>query len=195
MLRSASIVLALVSLLLAEVEAQERLLQSGDQVRVHLRPWNAKLVHATLLGHDSQGLHLKDRGNDIVVDVDSVSFIEVSNGAVSRRSMILKSGAAGLLVGAVGGALAGPLLLSSDCLRTTVRPDRHYIGCMENLSDGNARVRAAATFGAAGALIGTLVGAILKLDHHWEEVRLDRVRFNARPRAQGGLELELSLRL
>jgi hypothetical protein len=66
---------------------------------------------------------------------------------------------------------------------------------MENLSDGNARVRAAATFGAAGALIGTLVGAILKLDHHWEEVRLDRVRFNARPRAQGGLELELSLRL
>jgi hypothetical protein len=194
MFRNTSILLVLVSLFLVKVEAQERVIQTGDRVRVHFRPWNARPLQATVFGHDGQRLHLKSRGRDIVVDVDSVSYVEASGGAASRRSMILRSGAAGLMVGIVGGALAGPLLLSSDCLATSVRPDRHYIGCMENLSDGDARVRAAVTFGAVGALIGTFVGAILKPDHHWEGVRVDRMRVNVSPQARGGLELGLSVR-
>jgi hypothetical protein len=128
---------------------------------------------------------------DVTVDMASVKRLDVSRGRTSRAWHILKNGAAGLLVGSAGGALIGPLLWSKDCYTSKVEP-LQFGGCVQDLSDGDARLKAATYFGVAGALIGGLFGTLVKTGDRWEEIPLHGLQVNIAPRRDAWLSLAMT---
>ncbi len=97
--------------------------------------------------------------------------------------------AVGALLGAATGALAGPLIMSSDC-RTVTGAGDAMGSCLLNIASGKDRARAAVMFGAVGfgvgAIIGTLVGS-----ERWDEIPVGPVRVAfarpTKPRVTAGL--------
>lgn len=130
--------------------------------------------------------------NGDLVRPDSIKQIEVSGSGTTRIGNILRNAAVGLLVGATGGAIAGPLVLSKDCYSSTLDV-RDFGGCLQDLSDGKARLRTAAYFGAAGALIGGLFGAFLGTDSRSEEIRVEKMHLSVTPELNGILAVRMSI--
>ena len=170
--------------------AQGATVQGGEQVRIELHLQSERPLVGTVIDVSHNALLLRIDGTDVTVDMDSVIRLDVSQGRANRTASILKNGAAGLLVGAVGGALVGPLVFSKDCYSSTLNPT-NFGGCIQDLSDGRARFEAATYFGVAGALIGGLVGAIIKTDYRWEEVQLDGMHLAVAPILDGGVTVGL----
>jgi hypothetical protein len=184
MFRSAFLVILLIAAPTLRLLAQGPTVRSGERVRVEFRLQSERPLVGTVINVSHYALLLRIDSTDATVYMDSVVRLDVSRGRANRTANILKNGAAGLLVGAVGGAIAGPLVLSKDCYSSTVKP-WNFGGCIQDLSDGRARLEAATYFGVTGALIGGLFGAILKTDHRWEEVPLDRLHVSFAPERDG----------
>lgn len=180
--------LALLTIAVPTVQllAQRHTVRSGERVRVELLFQSEGPLVGTVKNINHNALLLRIADADVTVHLDSVVRLDMSHGKGSRSVNILKNGAAGLLVGAVGGALIGPLVWSKDCYSSTLNP-QNFGGCFQDLADGGTRLEAATYFGIAGALIGGLFGAILKTDERWEEVRPDGMRLAVAPRLGGGL--------
>jgi len=184
MFRLALLLSLLISAPTLRLLAQRPTLRGGEQVRVALHLPSERPLVGTVIDVSDHALLLRIGSTDVTVNMDSVIRLDVSRGKASRTPNILKTGAAGLLVGAVGGAIAGPLVLSKDCYSSTVKP-WNLGGCFQDLSDGGARLEAATYFGVAGAVIGGLFGAILKTDYRWDEIPLDRLRLSFAPQRDG----------
>ncbi len=154
--------------------AQESAVRSGVQVRVASDLLTDNPSVGRVVEMSGGTLLLRVDSVDVRIDLATVARLDVNRGRGRRTQNALKGGAAGLMVGAIGGALIGPLLYSSDCRGSVVRPG-DLGGCISDLVDGRARLEAAAGFGIAGVLLGSIFGAILTSDENWEEVSLDRL--------------------
>ncbi len=192
MLRLAFLVILLIAAPTLRLLAQGPTVRSGERVRVELRLQAERPLVGTVIDVSHYALLLKIDGTDVTVDMDSVIRLDVSQGRANRTASILKNGAAGLLVGAVGGALVGPLVLSKDCYSSTLNP-KNFGGCMQGLADGRARLEAVTYFGVAGALIGGLFGAIIETGNRWEEVPLRGIRLAVAPKLDGGFAVGMSV--
>jgi len=185
MFRPPFLVLLIIAAPTVPLLAQEPTVRSGERVRVELRLQSERPLVGTVKNMDHHALLLRIDESDVTVNMDSVVRLDVSHGKGNRTANILKNGAAGLLVGAAGGALIGPLLWSKDCYSSTLNP-QNFGGCFQSLADGHARLEAATYFGIAGALIGGFFGAVLGTDERWDEVRLDRMQLAVTPKLGGG---------
>jgi hypothetical protein len=105
----------------------------------------------------------------VSVPVESSDRVEVRV-ARSRPALALEGAGVGLLAGAVGGALVGPLFTSA-CVSAT-RDITAEGPCTTHLVfDTGARVRGAVAFGLAGTVLGAVIGGITGRAR-WRRVRV-----------------------
>jgi hypothetical protein len=146
-------------------------LARGARVRVTVgAPWSeqytAKIdaIHGDTL--------LLEGGATRVVLFRSLERLEVSQG---RRGHPWRGAGIGFLVGAVTGAVLGPYTVPGE----------------GDTAESKA-VAGAVLLGAAGALSGVVIGALIKTDT-WEEVPLEGLRVSIAPRGGGvGVGVRLS---
>jgi hypothetical protein len=74
------------------------------------------------------------------------------------RSVLAYTGM-GLLVGAVTGALVGPLLTTPGCLAWN-KDAENQGSCLDGLWRPEPRIRAALVFGGVGAVVGAIAGLL-----------------------------------
>ena len=156
------------------------IVNTGQRVRVHVLQSPDHPIIGTVVRLEADSLVLdSSSGQEVVLPLDTVTGVEVSRG---RKPIAGK----GTLIGLVGGVVGGPLIvLATD-------------GCGggdDTISDETTCYACAVVlFGGAGALIGSIVGAVYKTEQ-WEAVELDRLRFSITPRRQGGVRFMVAVTL
>ncbi len=141
------------------LEAQARL-APGAHVRVVRSTAPAPVVEGTLLAASEDSIVVTPDGpqDAVAVPLASIDHVDVRI-AAARPGLMFAGAGAGLLMGAVGGALVGPLFTGA-C--TSAATDINAQGsCALHLAfDTRARLRGAVAFGIAGAILGAVVGRI-----------------------------------
>ena len=132
-------------------------------------------------------------GHDLIsVSLESLQHLEGSHTRSSVGPTVLKHVGIGLLVGATGGALAGPLVLSPACDVFKKDLDTE-LKCLSDLADGAIRVRAVVLFGVAGRALGAVIGVIVSRER-WGKVARDRIRVSVASQPNAGIALAASVR-
>ena len=181
---------------LASVTAQEPPpVKVGDRVRVTAPDLGRREGTVQLLTTDSLVMRLKEYGgwpvysargmpnisargmpNRLAIPLASVTRLELSTPGGSRAG---RGALIGLALGGIGGAVgAGAACASSTFFRD---------------DSGGCAVMGFAVFGASGALLGAIIGA-MTTSTRWEEVPLDRLRLQVAPQRDGRFGLGLSVR-
>ena len=175
-----SLIIAFVALLpILQLSAQQPTLERGAQVRVHAHSGQQTPLVGTIVEADSQSMLVLTDTSHVQIDFSSISRLEMSSTGM-RTSRVLKRGGVGLLVGVAGGALVGPLFLSTDCWGSFVDPGK-FGGCMDDFTSGSNRLRATGVFGVAGGIVGALVGALLERGERWQEIPIGQLRIGIAP--------------
>jgi hypothetical protein len=138
-------------------------LAAGQRVRITAPTLGLKRQVVTL---DAVGGDTLLLGGDAVraIPLTSVERLEVFEG---RHGHPWRGAGVGFLVGAVTGAVLGPYTVPGE----------------GDTAEGKA-VAGAVLLGAAGALTGVVIGALIKTDK-WEEVPLDGLRVSIATRGGG----------
>ena len=162
-----SVFVALSCVVVAQVDAQQRVIEPGQRIRV--TAFDSSIVRMTGVYsgvHDGIFEFVPERSNTVRrVTMNSVTRIESFAG---RRSNALNGAVAGFLPF----ALVGAVLYAAD------PGDESYTG--------GAALWYGIVSGAVGAIIGSVIGSLIKTDR-WEEVPREtlRVSFVAQPAAVG----------
>ncbi len=162
-MRRATLLMAVVVFTPIRVAAgQEVAPAPGARIRISAQGLGARQVVGTVVELRGDSLVFAPQsGHDLIsVSLESLQHLEVSQSRSSVGTSILKHAGIGLLVGATGGALAGPLVLSPACDVFKKDLDTE-LKCLSDLADGAIRVRAAVLFGVAGGALGAVIGAIV----------------------------------
>jgi hypothetical protein len=151
----------------------------GDRVRVTAPDVRRREGTVQLLTTDSLVMRLPGYGgtpNRLAIPLASVTRLELSMPGGSRAG---QGALTGLAIGGVGGAIVAGTACAGDQL-------------LEDAAVGCALV-GAVFFGAGGALVGAIIGA-MTTGTRWEEVPLDRLRLQVAPQRDGRFGLWLSVR-
>ncbi len=160
----------------------------GDRVRVSTR--DAAIV-GTVVSIASGRLVLAPAGGgaSVTLSFASVRQVDVSRGRSPSWGTTLGYAAVGAILGAATGALAGRLIMSSDC-RTVTGAGDAMGSCLLNIASGEDRARAAVMFGAVGFGVGAIIGTLIGSER-WDEIPVGPVRIAfgqpTMPRVTAGL--------
>ena len=193
MRRATLLIAVLVLTPITTVTAQEAPAEPGTRIRVSAQGLAApRLVGTVVALHADTLLFTPQSGRGpIAVPLESIRRLEVSRSRSSVGPAILKYAGIGLLLGAAGGALAGPFVISSGC--TALKKDLdNQSKCLADLVDGETRLKAALVFGLAGTAVGALVGAIVGRAR-WEKVAASPVRVSFAPQPTARFTLVASV--
>ncbi len=149
----------------SSLAAQEAPVESGARVRVKAPPRQPGWVVGTVVGWESESLVLEpeEPGTSLTFARDQITRLDVHRG---RKGRALLGGGIGLLSGVVFSfVLVAQLERDHDRFR-------------------NDRVVLGAVFGGGGALLGALVGLLIRTDR-WEAVPLERIRVSFTPVRNG----------
>ncbi len=156
----------------------------GSHIRLSVPALSGDLITGTVIAFDDRRILFRPEGtrvfgrDSLSVQFSDIQSIQVNRGPRARWPSTLGYGVAGSLAGAVAGALIWPLV-SSSCLPQDVAEDS--AGCLEALIDGGKRRDGALMFGAAGAVIGAVVG-YLTSSPRWENIGGESVAVTITPR-------------
>jgi hypothetical protein len=176
----------------ASLGAQQSALP-GDRVRVsecHIRTLRSGTLRnecerhvGTLSVLTAQVVTLRMEGTatEFAVPLDSVIKLEVHRG---RRARTGRGALIGSIVGVASGAIVGVAVAKgpSTC---------EDLGWPEPCG-ARLALTGGLLFGASGALVGTVIGALIKTDR-WEEVPLDRLSVGLAPQRDGRFALAMSV--
>ncbi len=157
----------------------------GNQIRLSVPALSGDLITGTVIAIDDRRILFRPddarvfRGDSLSVQSSDVQSIQVNRGPRARWPSTLGYGVVGSLVGAATGALIWPLVSSSACLPQDVAADSAK-GCLETFVDGGKRRHGALMFGAAGAVIGAVVG-YLTSGPRWENIGGESVAVTITP--------------
>ena len=158
----------------------------GSHIRLSVPALSGDLITGTVIAIDDRRILLRPDDAPLFGG-DSLSVqssdIQVNRGPRARWPSTLGYGIVGSLAGAAAGALMWPLVSSSACLPQGIAKDS-AIGCLEVLADGGKRRDGALMFGAAGAVIGAVVG-YLTSGPRWEDIGGENVSVTITPRVSG----------
>jgi hypothetical protein len=175
-MRRALIVLALTLLFAPTLMAQTLPVRSGD--RVMLRAPGVSGVF-TVDGASDSALSVRNAAGEVsTVPVTSLSRVRVSLGARSRGRGALRMGGFGLLGGVVTGVVMG--LADGD------DPPAMFF----SFTAGEKAVMAGSLLGAAGGLLGGVIGAIAP-GERWQNVSIGDARAAG---AEGGVSVSYNVR-
>ena len=169
----------------------------GSHIRLSVPALSGDLITGTFIAIDDRRILLRPDdaplfgGDSLSVQSSDIQSIQVNRGPRARWPSTLGYGIVGSLAGAAAGALMWPLVSSSACLPQGVAKDS-AIGCLEVLADGGKRRDGALMFGAAGAVIGAVVG-YLTSGPRWEDIGGENVSVTITPRVSG-VEIKTAIR-
>ncbi len=182
----AAVVLAGPTLLTAQAHDS---VARGSHIRLSVPALSGDLITGTVIAIDDRRILFRPddarvfRGDSLSVQFSDIQSIQVNRGPRARGPSTLGYGVLGSLAGAAAGALIWPLISSSACLPQDVTEDS-ATGCLEALIDGGKRRDGALMFGAAGAVIGAVVGYITS-GPRWENIAGESVSVTITPRVSG----------
>jgi hypothetical protein len=135
-------------------------LAPGAHVRIAPMSPSRPRVEGTLVtsSRDSLILAMDPAPDTVAVPVGPTDRVEIRV-ARSRPALVLEGAGAGLLVGAAGGALVGPVFTSA-CVSATTDISAEGPCTTHLVFDTRARVRGAIGFGLGGAVLGAVIGGI-----------------------------------
>ena len=169
----------------------------GSHVRLSVPALSGDLITGTVIAIDDRRILFRPddprvfRGDSLSVQFSDIQSIQVNRGPRARGPSTLGYGVLGSLAGAATGALIWPLVSSSACLPQNV-PEDSGTGCLWGLLDGGKRRDGALMFGAAGAVIGAVVG-YLTSGPRWEDIGGENVSVTITPRVSG-VEIKTAIR-
>ncbi len=158
----------------------------GSHIRLSVPALSGDLITGRVIAIDDRRILFRPddarvfRGESLSVQSSDIQSIQVNRGPRARWPSTLGYGVLGSLAGAATGALIWPLVSSSACLPQDVAEDS-ATGCLEALIDGGKRRDGALMFGAAGAVIGAVVG-YLTSGPRWENIGGESVSVTITPR-------------
>ncbi len=161
----------------------------GSHIRLSVPALSGDLITGTVIAIDDRRILFRPddarvfRGDSLSVQSSDIQSIQVNRGPRARWPGTLGYGVVGSLVGAASGALIWPLVSSSACLPQDVAAESAK-GCFEALVDGGKRRDGALMFGAAGAVIGAVVG-YLTSGPRWENIGGESVSLTITPNVSG----------
>ena len=162
----------------------------GSHIRLSVPVLSGDLITGRVIAIDDRRILFRPddarvfRGDSLSVQLSDIQSIQVNRGPRDRGPSTLGYGALGSLAGAAAGALIWPLVSSSACLPQNLPEDR-ATGCLvEGLLDGGKRRDGALMFGAAGAVIGAVVG-YLTSGPRWENIGGESLSVTITPRVRG----------
>ncbi len=161
----------------------------GSHVRLSVPALSGDLITGTVIAIDDRRILFRPddaqvfRDDSLSVQSSDIQSIQVNRGPRARWPSTLGYGVVGSLAGAAAGALIWPLVSSSACLPQGVAADNAK-GCLETLWDGGKRRDGALMFGAAGAVIGAVVG-YLTSGPRWENIGGESVSVTITPKVSG----------
>lgn len=150
--------------------AQERtpLLEPGQRVRVTAVDSGVRNRVGTLRVLKPDSIVLED---GLMLPVASVTKLEVSRGQQSHAVQgAVIAGGIGVIIGSLGGA--------KNCAESSGWTDDPVGDCL------TVSILAATALGGGGAVIGAVVGSLIKTDR-WEEVPLGQLRVSVVPQRRG----------
>ncbi len=169
----------------------------GSHIRLSVPALSGDLITGTVIAIDDRRILLRPddarvfRRDSLSVQSSDIRSIQVNRGPRARWPSTLGYGVVGSLVGAAAGALTWPLVSSSACLPQDVAEDS-ATGCLEALIDGGKRRDGALMFGAAGAVIGAVVG-YLTSGIRWENIGGESVAVTITPKVSG-VRIKIAIR-
>ena len=175
---------------------------AGDRVRARIQGAKGadEWIVGRLLDADDASVTIRSAtGDAVVVPLRRLDRLDRSLGRRSAGRGALRGAGLGFASGAVLGALAGAVGSdggSSPACNAPPRGDAQWLeaaACGASLGTGaeNA-VMGAAVMGAAGAVVGGLVGSLAP-GERWERTSVERVRVSIEPRRGGvGAAVRLS---
>ena len=161
----------------------------GSHVRLLVPALSGDLITGTVIAIDDRRILLRPDdarvfgGDSLSVQFSGIQSIQVNRGPRARWPSTLGYGVLGSLAGAAAGALIWPLVSSSACLPQDVAAD-NATGCLETLVDGGKLRDGALMLGAAGAVIGAVVG-YLASGPRWEYIGGESVSVTITPQVSG----------
>ena len=161
----------------------------GSHIRLSVPALSGDLITGTVIAIDDRRILLRPDdapvfgGDSLSVQSSDIQSIQVNRGPRARWPSTLGYGVVGSLAGAAAGALIWPLVSSSACLPQDVAADSAK-GCLQAFLDGGKRRDGALMFGAAGAVIGAVVG-YLTSGPRWENIGGESVSVRITPRVRG----------
>jgi hypothetical protein len=162
---------------LATIASQQSpAVKAGDRVRVIAPSVSGSPFVGTLVALEADSLVVHDTVNTWRLSLASVEQVDLSRG---RKSHALLGAGIGLLVGAGVGALAG-----SSC---------EQVMYDTGITQGECIAIGAAAFGAAGALLGAVTGALVRTER-WAQVPLDRLKVSLAPANGRALTFSVAFR-
>jgi len=177
--RIAALLAILASNVAVDLAAQQTApaLKLGDRVRV-LVPTTEEPYLGTIqaLGSDTLLLAIEGDRDPLVLSLADMTSLELSRGVKSRWA----TGAA------LGAGTLGLIGFAVDCTTSDEESMVWGGGC----GDGKYTL----ILGAAGAVIGGLIGSTVKVER-WEEIPLDVLRIEASAVSPDGVSVSVSLRL
>ena len=169
----------------------------GSHIRLSVPVLSGDLITGRVIAIDDRRILFRPDdarvfgGDSLWVQSSDIQSIQVNRGPRARWPSTLGYGVVGSLAGAAAGALIWPLVSSSACLPQGIAKDS-AIGCLEVLADGGKRRDGALMFGAAGAVIGAVVG-YLTSSPRWENIGGENVSVTITPRVSG-VEIKTAIR-
>ena len=169
----------------------------GSHIRLSVPALSGDLITGTVIAIDDRRILIRPDdarvfgGDSLSVQSSDIQSIQVNHGPRARWPGTLGYGVLGSLAGAATGALIWPLVSSSACLPQHIAEDS-AIGCLRLLADGGKRRDGALMFGAAGAVIGAIVG-YLTSGPRWEKIGGENVSVTITPRVSG-VEIKTAIR-
>jgi len=160
-----------------------------SHIRLSVPALSGDLITGTVIAIDDRRILFRPddarvfRDDSLSVQSSDIQSIQVNRGPRTRWPSTLGYGVLGSLAGAAAGALIWPLVSSSACLPQEVAGD-NATGCLESLLDGGKRRDGALMFGAAGAVIGAVVG-YLTSGPRWENIGGESVSVTITPKVSG----------
>ena len=168
--------------------AQEKTkFSSGTRIRVWTAEFSGKRMTGTVLSSVGEiiTLTVKGQSDPLMVPVTSINRLEVTKG---KKSKIVTGAVVGLFAGASLGAIVGYFgTCSTDQQRQACELDSYSVG---ETKAANA-VIGAGVLGGLGLLLGTVIGAVIKVDR-WEEVPLNQIGTGPIHLNKSGLVLSVS---
>ena len=161
----------------------------GSHIRLLVPALSGDLITGTLIAIDDRRILFRPddarvfRDDSLSVQYSDIQSIQLNRGPRARWPSTLGYGVVGSLAGAAAGALIWPLVSSSACLPQEVA-EGSATGCLEGLLDGGKRRDGALMFGAAGAVIGAVVG-YLTSGPRWEDIGGESVSVTITPQVSG----------
>jgi len=151
-------------------------LEPGSKIRVSLLDARLNTLVGTYVGTvaDSLRMHTEATSSVRSVPFSSVFTLEASR---DRKSYALEGLGIGFVAGAATGAAIGAMVYYDETSTTR----------------SQLVVSGAAFFGACGAVVGVLAGAMITKER-WERVSLDHLPVSLAPQRDGSLALGLSVR-